>query len=296
MARNLSRSPKTFFVAIAVTMVVAFLPTKWLGWTNDLSEIVRLFVQPFGRAGIYVATWLRPDPYPGQDLPENGEDLILRLSEDNERYKALYRRAQSRIADLEEQLEQLQQAELSSPRTEIRFITAGVTGHNPNRPSDVVELSRGTRFGVREGTVAVYNGVHIIGRVTRVSLFASWLLPVTSRASGLIRALVYPKGRPEATIRDAAVIQLEPQGDGTFIADLSREVKVAEGDLVSLADPAWPEAAQAMLLGTVESVRVKDQDLLRNTLVVRPRHQAHYLRYVTLKVELEEALVGGAGP
>ncbi len=192
MPRTLSRSPKAFFVALAVTIVVPFLPTPWLKRTNDLSDIVRLFVQPFGRAGIYVATWLRPELDPGKDLPENGEDLILRLSEDNERYKALYRRAQSRVAELEEQLEQLQQAEFYSPRTEIRFITAGVTGHNPNRPSDVVELNRGSRFGVREGTVAVYNGVHLIGRIERVSLFASWLLPVTSRASGLIRALVYP--------------------------------------------------------------------------------------------------------
>ena len=252
MARNLSRSPKTFFVAIAVTMVVAFLPTKWLGWTNDLSEIVRLFVQPFGRAGIYVATWLRPDPYPGQDLPENGEDLILRLSEDNDRYKRLYRRAQSRIADLEEQLEQLQQAELSSPRTEIRFITAGVTGHNPNRPSDVVELSRGTRFGVREGTVAVYNGVHIIGRVTRVSLFASWLLPVTSRASGLVRALVYPKGRPDELIRGVDIV-------GTPLTSFEKIIYTADDSAVFNgtcgAESGWvPVSAvsPSLLVSTIE--------------------------------------------
>lgn len=292
MRRSLSRSPKAFFVALAVTMVVSFLPTPWLGWTNDLADIVRVIVRPFGQAGIYVATWLRPQLDPGEDLPENGEDLIVSFDS----LLQAYRRAQLRIGELEEQLEQLQQAELYSPRTEVRFITAGVTGHNPNRSSDVVELNRGVRYGVREGTVAVYNGVHLIGRVERVSMLASWLLPITSRSSGLIRALVYPKGRPEAPITEAAVIQLEPRGDGTFIADLSREVRVAEGDLVRLADPAWPEAAQAMLLGTVESVRVKDEDLLRHTLVVRPRHQAHHLRYVTLKVELEQALADGSQP
>ncbi len=55
-----------------------------------------------------------------------------------------------------------------------------------------------------------------------------------------------------------------------------------------LADHTWPEAAQAMVIGTIESVRVKDDDLLRNGLVVRTRYQAHELRYVTLKVELDE--------
>jgi cell shape-determining protein MreC len=151
-----------------------------------------------------------------------------------------------------------------------------------------VELNRGSRAGVREGTVAVYNGAHLIGRVERVALLRSHLLPLCSAASGLLRALVLPRDRPEAPLSEAAIIQLEPKGNGTFTAELSRETEVSEGDLVMLADHTWPESAQAMVIGTIESVRVKDDDLLRNELVERCRYQAHELRYVTLKVELDE--------
>ncbi len=284
MRSKLIRSPRAFVAAFCFTSALTLAPAGWLGWTNDLADLVRLPVTPLGHAGTAVRTWLRPEPRPWEVSP----DQLEQLAAENERQAALYRRAQLRIAELEEQLEQLQQAEFYRPRVAVQYLAAGVTANDANRPAAAVELNRGSRAGVREGTVAVYNGAHLIGRVERVSLLRSQLLPLCSVASGLLRALVLPRDRPEAPLSEAAVIQLEPKGNGTFTAELSRETEISEGDLVMLADHTWPEAAQAMVIGTIESVRVKDDDLLRNRLVVRTRYRAHQLRYVTLKVELDE--------
>ena len=45
----------------------------------------------------------------------------------------------------------------------------------------------------------------------------------------------------------------------------------------------------AMIVGSVRSVRAKDDQPLRKTIVVRPYQQVHQLSSVTLVIELDDA-------
>jgi hypothetical protein len=84
------------------------------------------------------------------------------------------------------------------------------------------------------------------------------------------------------------VWQAFPTGDGGFTADVDRSVVITEGDIVRLTDPppAWPAAAQAMVVGMVESVQPKQSEPLRNTVAIRPKYQVTQVAKVVLKIEV----------
>lgn len=261
------------------------LPTSLLGWVGDLSSIVRLPVAPLDDLGNSAAAWLRPVPEPHADLPPDAQALVKNLEEQRDRYERLYHATSQRIIDLQEQLQQLQQVPIDTLEAPVSLLRAQITTRNPSEPNAPVQLNRGTRQGVATSSIAVYNGVHLIGRVADVTAVSCSLHPLTDGATGLIRAAVLPAADDTITVAEAARVALKPTGDGAFLGEVAKDRHVKPGDNVRLFDSAWPMSAQAMIIGVVTDVRTKDDQPLRNEIVVKPRYTVAQLSDVTLIVE-----------
>jgi cell shape-determining protein MreC len=292
MARAITTSQKAFALTMLVTLGVAFLPVRWLRWSNDVAGIVNAPLAPFSQLGVLLASWLRPARGPVIDLPESAARII----EERERYESLYHAEQLRVQALEEQLAQLQQVPLENLRVPVRLVLADVIGRSPGAASGVIELKRGSRDGVSPGNVAVYAGVHLVGQVRDVDRLRSLMVPVTSPAIGLVGGAVRPKDRPEAPMRGSQRIHLEAGGDGTLVAHVDREMDVHSGDEIVLVDDGWPAAAQAMVLGVVDAIVPVDETPLRKRVIVRPHYQADELAHVTLKIEVAQAVPAAGTP
>lgn len=287
MARKIAPSKRAFLVAIALAGVLAILPNRWLRpWTSDLAAVVNVPLEPFEYGGIKIRTWFRPAPDPLQGEPE----IVQRLIEDRDEVHALYRAAQLRVEALEQEISELQDAQRFHRGGNITPVYAPITGRSPGRGGGPLRLRAGTREGVTTNTVAVYRGVHLIGRVTgEVGRFSCRLLPITDRASQWVVGMILSPDDPTSSISDAPRVDLKPLGNGTLSGEIDRARDVRPGDLVRLADPSWPDSAQGMIIGYVESVDHKDDDPLRDVVVVEPRYLAADLAAVTLKIEQLEA-------
>ena len=288
MARKNISARRTFLIAIALTGFLVILPNRWLRpWTSDLAAIVNVPLEPFEYAGTKVRNWIRPAPDPLRNEPEQVQQLI----QDRDEMHALYRAAQLRVEALEQEIGELQDAERLHQGSKITLVFAHITGRSPGRAGGPLRLKAGTREGVTPDTVAVYRGVHLIGRVTgEIGRFASRLLPLTDRASAWIVGFVVSSDDPAASISQAPRVHLKPLGDGTLVGEIERARDVSIDDLVRLADPSWPGSAQGMIIGYVKSVAHKDDDPLRDVVVVEPRYFAADLGDVTLKIERPEEL------
>ena len=291
--RSFARSQSVFPIVLAGTLVLALMPTSWLGWTAAPAELLSFLVQPLSSVGQTAGAWVRQGAIHRDDPDESPDAGQWR--EEAQRFQQLYRAEQLRVQELEEQLEQLQLIPIEQLNVPVSRFHARIVAGHPTSPTGEVTLRGGSRVGIAPGAIAVHGGVHLLGGVTEVSTFSCRLRPITSRATRDIRAVVLPGDQPGASMRDAPAVSLASRGDGTFIADAETIWALAEGDLVCLADFAWPRSAQGMLIGTIQSLNVKDSEPLRNEIIVRPRHQLADLSSVVLIIE-QEPDIGQGGP
>lgn len=288
MSRHFNRPQRVFFVAMAIIIALAFAPSRWLGWTRDIARIVNVPFTPFGHAGVSVATWLRPPT----DRTGASSDVERSLLEQRDIYERLYRAEQLRVAELEEQITQLQQVPPEILGVPIQRMVASITRRDARGPWASVQLNRGARHGVTVGTVAVYGGDHLLGRITDVSPLASELLPLGAYPD--VRGIILPRDMPAASAASAPRVLLTPRADGTLVGHVEHIHPVAQGDVVRLSDTAWPVSASASVIGVVESVSRNDSQPLKNTIIVRPRYQVNELASVTLRVEIPGGSERGA--
>jgi cell shape-determining protein MreC len=261
------------------------MPTRLLDPVRSLSDLTHMFVTPLSHLGGLVGNWLRPPPSAaaGDIAPQ---ELIERLAGEANSAEAARRAAEQRIVELETVIEQLQQARSFTRGGNVALRTAAIVARHPDSSVGTVQLGAGSRNGVIEGTVAVYSGACLIGRVVSVSRLRCDLLPITSKRNDLIGAAIYASDRQQAA---GVEVQLVPAGDGTLTANIERNADIAVGDVARLSDSSWPEAAQGMELGLVEAIRPNDDHPLRATVVVRPRFTARDVATVTLKIETPDA-------
>jgi cell shape-determining protein MreC len=283
MARTLTRSHKAFILAFVVVAVLAFVPARWLAWTNDIAGIVNIPLAPFGDLGTTIAGVLKP---PGEVLIRNvdSEQQLLREFDELDR---LYIAAQMRIRELEMQLEEIQQipmAELTGP---VRPLAARVTARDPRSQIANIRINRGSQHGVAPGTIVVHAGVHLIGKVSSVDRLSSTVTPITNPDHGPMRAVVVPGDQSRTELDQAVLISVTPRGDGTFIAEPHPDQPMSVGDIVRLAaSPGWPRSSLGMVIGVIESI--SDEPSLRTRVVITPHYHAHQLANLVLKIELDD--------
>jgi cell shape-determining protein MreC len=291
MARPATRSQRALWAAVGLTVVLGLLPAGWLRWTVVASDIINVPIQPLADAGVRLGRMLRgPDGEAGEE-----SEAVRRRTQELEATRVLLHAARLRIEALQEEIRHLQDARRFHQGAQIDPLFARVTGRSPDRGRGPVRINAGSRHGVTPGTVAVYRGAHLIGRVgDDVGRLNCRIVPITDPATGLMEAIILPADDPAAELADAPRLQLVADGRGTLVGDLDRNRVVQAGDVVRLSDPAWPDSAQGMILGYVMSVESKDLQPLHNQITVEPDFHAQEVASVTLKIERLAA--GEEGP
>ena len=289
MARPATRSQRALWAAVGLTVTLGLLPAGWLRWTAVASDIINVPIQPLADAGLRLGRMLR-----GPEGEAGGEsEAVRRRTEELEATRVLLHAARLRIEALQEEIRHLQDARRFHQGVQIDPLFARITGRSPDGGRGPVRINAGSRHGVTSGTVAVYRGAHLIGRVgDDVGRLSCRIVPVTNPATGLMEAIILPADDPAAEIADAPRLQLVVQGL-FLVGDLDRNLVVQAGDVVRLSDAAWPDSAQGMILGTVKSVEPKDLQPLNNRITVEPTFYAHDVASVTLKIERLAAGEGG---
>lgn len=281
MTRRDGISFRPLFIAALLALILSLLPARYLSWTQDAAAIIQLPVVPFGHAFVKVRTWLRP----GQAALPEQSPALQQLQQELEQFKTLYQATELENQRLREEIEQLTLARREGSQAAARLQYASIVGENAQSSGRTFFLNRGSRAGVQPDTVAVHNGVHLIGKVgPGVSALTSELIPLTDPAIRHVEVYL----RPDATSppnNDTPRALLKPAPDGTLVGEVALESGVAVGHVARLDDPSWPPTATALIVGFVEKLEPKPENPLRLIVSVRPRFTAEHLASVTLKVQ-----------
>jgi cell shape-determining protein MreC len=285
MPRSAFRSQRALAVAVGLAILLSLLPVRWLGWTAVAADIVNVPVQPLADAGVRLSRVLR-----GPEGGRAGEsETLRRRTEELDATRALLHAARLQIEALQEEIRHLQDARRFHRGVRIDPLFVRVTARSPDRARGPVRIDAGTRDGVTPGTVAVYRGAHLLGRVADdVGRLSCRVVPLTDPATGLLEVVILPGDDPTAEVADAPRVQLKADGSGALAGDLDRTRVVQPGDIVLMADPAWPDSAQGMIVGTVKAVQPKDLQPLLNRITVEPEFEAQRVTSMTLKIERAE--------
>jgi len=287
MARSEHTRDRPLIATSLALLVLALLPTRLLvPWVNDLAAIVQLPLAPLGHLNVDLAQRLRPgpDPHAGSSEAER------RLIEERDAARAMLRAEQARVEELREQIIDLSLAASMQATGTFDLIHAEVIGRVPGRRDGPLRLNVGQRSGVRAGAVAVHRGGHLIGRIAEdVGRLTSLLVPITDVSVGRVRGAVIVDadgelGAPELRTPPVRIL-LTPADDGSLIADVDADAGVEIGHPVVLDDPAWSSGGRGMVIGLVESMQRRDDQPLRQRIVVRPVYDAQHIGSVVIKVD-----------
>ncbi len=276
------RSRHVLTVVLGLTLLVAVLPTRWLGWTSDMADIVRIPIMPLAGVGSRLAGAMRPVNIDGNLIGDVAD--LREMESQRSRIERLLLAEQLRVAELETQLRHLQDlpADPNSRRPPV-LIKSEVTGRRPDHPASGVELHVGSELAgrVREGDAVTWDGRWLVGRVTRVSDFRLSALPVTHPDVGPLMGVILPETE-EVDVASAPRVLLKQDGGGNLIGEIYRRSTVTIGDRVMLADRSWPASLQAFKIGRVIAMDDVDAAPLRVRLQVEPEVHLHQLPWVVI--------------
>lgn len=273
---------KFFLGCVFIALVMCFMPTRWIGWENDVADIVSVPTVPFGHVGTTVKVWLRGNP---EDLP-GGVEEVQHLRAELDGFRSRYNDAKRRVESLEDQIEQLQRSKVEGLDVQFNPQAANIVGRNTASAGETYSLNVGENKSIEKGSVAVYDGSHLIGKISSVFRITSTLIPITDPAIDLLEAFLAPASANDSRMdRRRARTALTAVGDGTLTGEVRRDAQAMVGDYLLLDDPTWPRTARAMIVGVVVAVQPKEDNPYLDLIIVRPRYSASKLAYVTIKVE-----------
>jgi len=297
MFRRLDRRQLAFPIVIALTIVASLLPAGgwWEDRTREMGELARVPVVPFSHGLSFIGGKLRTEASP-IDIRSREEEDWERLAEERELLERKFLAERERVRQLEEQLQQLQ----NLPPDTVRYASDQFIAHVALRSSTgddgivILKLPRGRATAVREGSIIVYAGVHLLGRIVEPSTKSTAsVLPITNTATGFLLARIFGDGEERGVERAS----FEPIRDGdAFVASVRSSLPVAPGDEARLVDESWPRTAQMMVIGEVIDVEPDDDEPLRNIVTIRPRYDLEQLAYVTVIEERQEGTPGSTTP
>lgn len=289
-----SRSGLT--LAVIALIVLAFAPPRLTGWVGALRAPVQTILAPLAFPFAAALRLVNPDEVL---RPADAPALdALRLERDGYLREVNQLRAEN--DELRRAINELQQGLDLNPNIPVRQFNRPVITSPIDLASRLLTVRAGTREGVEPtATVAVVRGVHLVGRVTSADALKCQVLPFTDRNAGSIDGMVMLD-----PVVPGPACRLTPRGDGTLAGRLKTEsvllpggmasaatdsagdpaAGVKPGMVVRLADETWPQSAQMLELGIVESVQTPPEDIRIRTIVVRPRYRVDRVSEVTLRV------------
>jgi len=288
MLRRLDRRQLALPIVIALTVVGSLLPTGgwWEDRTREVGRLARAPVVPFSHGLSFIGGKLHVEPPPVDTGPRDDE-AWERLAEELELVRRQHLAERERVRQLEEQLAQLQNLPPETIRyASTRFI-AHVAMRSPAGPDSIVtlKLPRSRAEAAREGSIVVYAGVHLLGRIVPPSSHATAsVLPITNEKTGFLLARFFVEDDERGDDR----VSLEPDDAGRFTASVRGSLPIEPGDQARLVDESWPRTAQMMVIGEVVDVEQDDDEPLRNIVTIRPRFDLAQLAYATVIEEIQE--------
>lgn len=268
---------------VIVLIMLSLTKLSWIEWLSSVAKIPTAILTP-GSAVVSLASgWVLP-----AKRPIVTSDRERALVEELEHWKTLYQREERNNEKLRRQMSELQRGSLINPESNITQFVAPVVGMSSDLSSGLLRVRAVESIGVVQGTVAVTDGVQIVGRVTSVSGPTSLIQPVTRKGGPKVagrvmvdepnniglKCLLEPIGlrfrgvveAPDASSANAATPKPEP------------------GHTVRLDDDRWPESAQRFVLGKVESVEADPANPLRTIVTVVPTVEVERVSEVTLRI------------
>lgn len=262
---------------VGVLIVLALTPVRFMVWTRGVHTVVAALVTPSAAISSKLANPLRrrvmdkSNPESNEALKQSRDEALLELA-----------RLQDELDRLERRVEDLQHGvrinELSPT-----LLTALVTHRPSDLTSKLLGIRAGTTAGVRQTSVATERGVRLVGRVVHTSPRQSWVLPITDKASGIIRgSVIYDNG---GTVQ----CDLTPTGAGTLRGKMwelpGDLLPPVGGQLVRLADPQWPASARMLEIGIIIKVESDPSSALRQIITVQPNVDLDLVQEVILRID-----------
>ncbi|HEX8875604.1 MAG TPA: hypothetical protein VF777_02580 [Phycisphaerales bacterium] len=281
---------------VVLLILLSLFKRSWLGWVNSVANIPTAILTPGSAVVSTAAGWLLP-----AKRPVVTSEREKALVEELEHWKTLYQREERNNEKLRKQMAELQLGRLINPESNITQFVASVVGMSSDLSSGLLRVRAGESLGVTAGTVAVTDGVQIVGRVLSVSGPTALVQPITRKGAPKIAGRVMvdePNNiglqcllEPIGTRFRAAV-----QAPDASAANASRLV-VEPGQTVRLDDDRWPESSQRFVVGKVESVEVDPANPLRVIAIVVPTVEIERISEMTLRIvnDRGEERAGGGG-
>lgn len=277
--------------AVAVLLITSLLPARFTGWVDGLSQLAFAAVTPISHPLTLVSRWLAP---PDRGVPD---DELARARAEAERYELLWRQQREEAARLRRVVEDLQAGRAFRPSVPIDVIAVPVVAVSSDPTSSALVVRAGAADGVTElSTVAVTRGTQLVGRVTAVGASMSTVLPINDpQARQVIEGVIITEEGPDAPTIRCILLRAE---DGRLVGDAEvldatpvrpNPPSPEPGMPVRLRDGGWPESAQMLVVGEIESIQPDPERPLRPTIIVRPTSQLRRLSEVILRIPIESA-------
>ena len=282
-------------VSLVVLFVSSVIPIRFTRWTTGFSDVAVTISAPVSNAVRWIA-----DPLT-RPLRRSADPQLA------EQYKQELEVARQRALDMELKVRQLERrvfelqrgAELT-PELGVRQVAAPVIGRSTETSSQALQVRAGTGRGVVENSVAVVEGLQLLGKVERVTSAWCMVRPITDKASGGIMALIMTGEDLESGIP----CRLEPvgggrlQGPATWVFEAERQapVEIVVGMTVRLRDETWPRSAQMLIVGEVVEVEPAPDEPTRTLVTVAPRVSLRRVSEVVLRVPIDPQEDDGGSP
>lgn len=290
------RPGPAFPLAVGLLVVASLLPSGWLSWLQSLSALVIVPTGPISA----VAYRLTRSAIPAEAV-ENVERVRI-LEEERQGFETLYLKERAENQRLRDLIRELQGGLALNPQLAVRQMPASVIGASSDLSSGILKVRVGSSGLVDANTVATTTGLQLVGRVVSTAGPICNVQPFTRKAAGKIQVRIVTGG-PDLPL----MANLTPTGDGTLRGEVgvirpllgadAPTPEVAQGMIVRLDDPQWPDNARMLVVGRVESVEASEDQPLRKVIVVRPTVDVARVTEVLLRLPpAEPAQEAGGTP
>ncbi len=289
MAGPLSKRPSArtlLRVSLVLLFLLAIVPMRFTRWTTGFADVAITVSAPVSNAVRWVADPLTR-PFRRSADPALAEQYRQELEVARQRSLDL----ELKVRELERLVFELQRGAELTPELGVQQVAAPVIGRFSEASSSALQVRAGTGRGVVENSVAVVEGLQLLGRVERVT--GAWCVvrPITDDAAGGLMALVMTGEDLDSGIQ----CRLEPAGGGrlegpaTWVFDETRRapVEIAVGMTVRLRDETWPRSAQMLIVGEVVEVAPAPDEPTRTIITVAPTVPLERVSEVVLRVPID---------
>lgn len=289
MAGPLSRRPSArslLRVSLVVLFLLSVVPMRFTRWTTGFADVALTVSAPVSNAVRWVADPLTR-PFRRTADPELAEQYKQELEVARQRALDL----ELKVRELERLVFELQRGADLTPELGVRQLVAPVIGRFSEASSAALQVRAGASRGVVENSVAVVEGLQLLGKVERVTSAWCVVRPITDDAAGGIMALVMTDRSLDSGIQ----CRLEPAGGGllkgpaTWVYDETRRapVEITVGMTVRLRDETWPRSAQMLIVGEVVEVSPAPDEPTRTVITVAPTVPLQRVSEVVLRVPID---------